>query len=770
MKKLISVFLSLVTASTLAFAPLVSMAQIDNTASVLAGLTQQVRVLQELVASLQARFAALGRSSMAQVGAGVIGVAESHAIPITNEPRFIINDTITTTFRLGAASPSRAYTQSFKAPIDGKLKQVRFLVLAPQNGNPTKPINVSVRTALMGPVITSEAVIPSLPVSKVFDMPTEVLVNFTNPATLQKNSTYYVEYAVAAPYDSKNYYRLLVGEKNPYKDGTLYHASGQQIAVYDMTMDIVIGSNVVPSGELKVSPVQGLDKTVVAGATGVELGRFTFDATHAEENIKVVMAQVFADVLSGDLDNFQGLQLFDGSTPLNTGSNVVNPAGTAAGTDKALVFSLDSPGLTVPKGSSKTIILKGSTMGGADGNRVKFDFSGPTNPDFWRMAYAVSGITVPLNISGVPGSIITVVKNGGWTVSFAPAMPATEQWVVAGSKNVFMNVLRFTATTEDFALTNLRLSLRPDATASDVAKISLYDGSTLITSKVPSFIQGVEDFSFPMSGVGSFKIPKDSHKEMIIKIDLPCIGSICSGRAGQPVAIDFEGSDTSKNKALGISSGTEVHASTNFDIGAPGIRYFRSLPTVERVSLPVTTLTSGNHVLYKFRVTADKAYDIALHKMVFAVLDTGTSSVKVSNISLRNITDGNKRVSAALPSIGTGSKATIITDTTDYPNPWVTIPAGQTHTFELRADTTTDGSGDSISTKLVGDIMLPPIISNLKMASASELQSNAYNSRFIWSDFSADATTTHSIYTADWMNGYLVPGLLSGLDSSTLSN
>lgn len=747
------------------FAPFVSMAQTDNTATVLAGLTQQIRVLQELVSSLQARFATLGRSSMAQVGAGVIG--------ITSDPVFVVNDVGTDTFRLGAANPSRAYTQSFKAPMDGKLKQLHLFVAAPQNGNPTKPIHVSIRSTLGGPAITAETVVPSMPVSKTLTIPTKIVVDFTNPPSLQKDSTYYVEYAIAAPYDSKNYYRLVVGEGNPYKDGTLYYANGQKIAVYDMVMSMVIGSNVVPSGELKISPVQGLDKTVVAGAVGVELGRFVFDATHAGEDIKVVRMQVFADVLSGDLDNFQSLQLFDGSTPLNTGSNVVNNGSTPAGADKALVFSLDSPGLVVPKGSIKTIVLKGNVGIGTHGNRIKFDFSGSIDPNSWLVVYIPEIRTTPLNISNVPGSTITIVNSGGWTVSMAPSAP-TEKWVVAGSKNVLMNVLRFTATAEDFALTKLRLSLKPDAKVSDVDKISLYDGSTLIASKIPSFTGGIEDFNFPTSGSGSFRIPKDAYKEMTIKIDLPCIGSICSGRAGQPVAVDFEGSDTSKNKAVGMSSGTEVHTSTNFDIGALGIRYFRSLPTVERLSLPVTTLTSGNLVLYKFKITADKAYDVALHKVTFKVATTGVTAFtwEPPSFTLWNTTD-NKRVAAA-----TGAAAAFFTkqenydasnqlivrvyaNTTDYTNAWVTVPAGQTHTFELRGNITTDGSGDSVSTQLLGDVTIVP-----KMSSVNGIKS----SQFIWSDFSADATTTHSVYTADWMNGYLVPGLVSGLGLSTMSN
>ena len=150
-----------------------------------------------------------------------------------------------------------------------------------------------------------------------------------------------------------------------------------------------------------------------------------------------------------------------------------------------------------------------------------------------------------------------------------------------------------------------------------------------------------------------------------------------------------------------------------------------------------------------------------------------------ANITLWNTTE-NRRVGASGQVSDDIAKAiygstgeyirTIYADSTDLPSGqctgaacWDIVPAGSVRTYELRADVTTDGSGDSVSTKLLGDW------NSISMGKASIV--DVLGSQFIWSDFSANATTTHSINTADWMNGYKVPGLLStGLDSSTLSN
>ena len=194
------------------------------------------------------------------------------------------------------------------------------------------------------------------------------------------------------------------------------------------------------------------------------------------------------------------------------------------------------------------------------------------------------------------------------------------------------------------------------------------------------------------------------------------------------------------------------------------------MPTVERLAIPATTLTSGNQVLYKFKVTADPAGDVALHKIVFGV--PATVGMGIFNVTLRNVTDGNKRVSAALPSTSPASTAIIYADTTDYSVPWVTIPAGQSHIFELRADITTDGTADSVSTRLLGDIRDTSKDFNFfTMIPAPHLTGGDY-SNFVWSDFSSEAKGNPlSLVEAAWMNGFKIPGLPStGLESSTLSN
>lgn len=545
---------------------------------------------------------------------------------------------------------------------------------------------------------------------------------------------------------------------------TVSNSSGSQRT----SVSVDVGGAPVPVTELLISPVQGLDRSVILGANDTEFAQIILDATNATEDIRVITTRIFADVITGDLDNYQNLRLYDGSRQLNTGSNVVNPSGTPVGSDKELVFSLNDS-LIVSKGSTKTILLKGNLATTLNiGDAIKFDFSGFLSSSLgWEITGAVTGKSMTHGFSTVPGSIIKIATSGDWQVRSAPSQPS-EKWVTAGSQGVVSSVLRFAVVNEDMALANLRLQLRQPERGSDIAKIYLYDGSTLITSKVPSFVNGVEDFVFPMNGVGSFMLPKDSYKEMTIKIDLPAIGSNQPGVAGRFVAVDFDGDGTAlgKNTAVGMLSGSSIRTSTNTDVLSNGVRYFRSLPVFERLVTPTTILVNGSNVLYKFRVTAQNG-DVALRKMVFQAAITGTGGVSLSNITLWNTTD-NKRVNTAFSPITTSPlNIKIFADSSDYATPYIPITRiPGTKTFELRADVSFSGNM-TLSTRLMGDTQYPVL--STPMGTAAEVEASP-SSSIIWSDFSADTYSTHSLTTKDWTNGFKLPGLLStGLDSSTLS-
>ncbi|MSR76428.1 MAG: hypothetical protein EXS68_02450 [Candidatus Ryanbacteria bacterium] len=580
----------------------------------------------------------------------------------------------------------------------------------------------------------------------------------------------------------------------------------------------------VKAGTLVVTPSTSLSsQNVIAPSTGVELGRFSLDATASGDDLRVTTA-VFRKTVAGATGSaYTGLKLWDGTTQLNTGTNVVD----ATGNTENLTFILDS-NLIVAKGSSKTLSLTGNISSTATGGgTIKFDFSAGS-PD-WSVTTKGQGSTVSETLtSSVNGGTMTIRGAGGYSVALDASAP-TEAWVPASSLGQVLNILRFSATSEDIAVTDLRLQIdvTGSSTGADFAAIELWDGATLIQRKnTPSFTDGVEDFQFPQSGTGSFTVPKDSFKRLTVKADLAAVCSSCSGVPGQLVGVDYDAaganSTAGRQKGVGKQSGSSVHASNSYgtDTAGAGVVAFYSVPTVTKVSVGTSDLTSGTQDLYKLSVKADPKYDIAINRLTFKIATTGVTSFRSSLPGFQVYVSQSADMSAAkIMNVATGSVAAFFDDTTnyssnqlivraitnntsDYSSAWVTIPAGETRYFLLRGSVSTDGTGDSVSTLLMGDAARPQNVVLTTNAANSDghlgkvlmgtvqsidldqnigdaagkgaLANAASTTNFIWSDFSSDASTSssaHAVTSHDWMNGFKVPGLpTTGLTTTVLAN
>jgi len=521
------------------------------------------------------------------------------------------------------------------------------------------------------------------------------------------------------------------------------------------------------------------------------------NAAGSGDDLKVTNIKIRKTVATASGDTVQSLVLKDGTTTLNTGSNVVNPSGNT----ETLTFTLDNPWI-ISKNTSKTLNLIGNISATASsGGTYQFDFTSLTDGD-WGVATndKNTSITEDLDTS-TSGATITVGVSGGYAVTVDPSAP-TEKWYAAGTTGAVVNILRFTGTTEELAITDLRLQLdkQGSSTASDVAAVELWDGSTLVQRSVgPAFSSGVQDFTFPTSGTGSFIIPKNSYKKLTVKVDFANIGSDQSGVSGQMVALNYDGASyKTHNKARGAQSSATVYSSTASDTNQAGMLYFRSVPTVTKLALPSSTLQSGSNVLYKFSVKADPAYDIAFNRVTFRVATSGVTTFRTTlpGFALYDVTGGaNKQISNA-----TGSAAAFFDEDVNYDAShnlivrilanhanlgsatWETVSANETKTYELRGTVATDNTADSVTVAMLEDdarpvnIVLTGTSKNLmdtrdnidvEQGTTFGAGANAATStNFIWTDFYNDASTATSLTSDNWMNGFKVPGM-SGLETST---
>ncbi len=113
-------------------------------------------------------------------------------------------------------------------------------------------------------------------------------------------------------------------------------------------------------------------QTVVRGAKAFTFANIIFDGTNSGEDIRFTSLQVQHNY--GTAADITNCQLYDGTTALNTGTNIVNPAAASSAALKDNTFTLDN-NLTVPKGSIKTIGLKCDVSLSGTGGYAQWTFS-----------------------------------------------------------------------------------------------------------------------------------------------------------------------------------------------------------------------------------------------------------------------------------------------------------------------------------------------------------------------------------------------------------
>ncbi|MDP3710303.1 MAG: peptidoglycan-binding protein [bacterium] len=571
----------------------------------------------------------------------------------------------------------------------------------------------------------------------------------------------------------------------------------------------------VRGASLKVS-VAGTpsSQNVVRGITGFTFAKIQYDATNSGEDVKVTSQELTTS--AGNLaigNNLNTCQMFDGATALNTGSNIVNFAGTdsdAADEDAEDTFTLDN-NLIIPKGTVKTVDVKCNIGSNAVGSGTYVIMLSDHDTTTTASADTVTtgkdtGVSITETVVASAGPVMTIQTGGELRVSKDISSP-TARHGIAGKTDVVLAILKLESDYEALKLDRLALTLSSStASTTDLSKVTLWDGAT----KVGEAVFTGTDTRATSTLTADFIVPKDSYKLLTIKGDLATLGLNLPGTRGALVGVNYDGEATTTTRATGQASGIQVNPANGKDTVADGVRLVRTLPTLERLAVPSNTLSNGTMTMFRFKVTADAAGDVGLYKFTFIVSSsslTGTSS----NFSLYGYSDSSFSVNAYASNplnsndvdcVGSSS-VELGSDTNDTctadnqtstltsqsastsevviyfdpvkntgANPTaeaINIPAGQSRYFELRGIFSSTVAGESISVNLGGDAGLDVDTNLVGRVTADTVDKDVATNydNFIWSP---NTTTTVATTTNDWINGYLLPGLpTTGMSSQTFS-
>lgn len=551
--------------------------------------------------------------------------------------------------------------------------------------------------------------------------------------------------------------------------------TGNTISLSTLSNAVTLNTMTVKAAALaiSVSPTPSA-QTVIAGGTGITFANYQFDATQSGEDVRFSNISLQLDngnhANAGAANLLSGCQLFDGTSGLNTGSNVVNPTNTATTTSPTShTFTFDTS-LTITKGTVKTLTLKCNLSGsGVTGSVYAWGIvSGTSDP-------TVTGVTssnsVTETITTSSGQNQTVAGGGSLTVAKDSSSPS---YTVAagGTSGVTLGVLKLRATDEAINLERIALQLTGVAatsTTADVTQVTLWDGVTQVGTIV--FAGSSRNATATLTSV--VQVPKDTDKLITIKGDMGLIGSSQPGLQGALVIVDYDGNDSTGTRGTGANSGATINTSSTSDTAMDGVRNFRSFPTLALDTLSGSGVQDGR--LMRFRVTASSAGDVGIGKFTFTI---ATSSATVSNVNLFGYTDSS--YSQAISGLSTGGQfmasnqtpagtipqvVQIYPQTTGAASTTVQVPAGATRFFELRGTVTNSATNFSVTATLDGDSAFPNSIAGL-MGNTNGIDTDS-NNDLIWSP---NATTSSAFGHVDWTNGFGLPGLPSSGIIQTRTN
>jgi len=500
---------------------------------------------------------------------------------------------------------------------------------------------------------------------------------------------------------------------------------------------------------------------------------YVFDASQSGEDVRFGAIPLAYDrgdnAKAAAPSKLTSCQLFDGTTALNTGSNVVNPSATATtSSPNSHTVTLDSQ-YTVPKGTVKTLSWKCNVMTSADSASV-FQW-GLTNGSTMTVTGVTSGADVSENLVNGNGQAMTIAT-GSFTASADSSTP-NYATAAAGSTGVNMGVFKFRASNEDVTLTKVGLILTDGATVSDVATAYLYNGSTLLGTATFT-----SDSTTATSSLNNILVlPKDTDVLVTVKVDLGSIGTGQTGEEGSLVKVDVTNAE-----GTGYSSGTTLQVG-GIAAGVNGVRMFKSFPVVAQDTLASTGVADGK--LMRFKITANSAGPVGLYGLDMTLATSsfatggGVSSVKVmvySDSSYSLPVSGT--YGASTGQFGATNGTTGGTTLTNAPTLTfqsttnaLQIPAGVTYYFQVESTVTSTQTGTSVTTTLNGDAAYIDA-AHLSGSVSTTTGANAdTNNDFIWSgNATSTATLAGGANDLDWANGYGILGLPSGGFSQTRSN
>lgn len=480
---------------------------------------------------------------------------------------------------------------------------------------------------------------------------------------------------------------------------------------------------------ISVSPTP-VAQTVVSGGTDREFANYQLDASQSGEDVRFSNIPLFLTLGGGaSATGLTNCRLYDGSTVLNTGSNVVNPSAAGANT-----FNFDQS-LTVARGVVKTLKLKCTLSASA------------TNTFSWGIAaspsIAVTGVVSSNDVSETVTASTGQVQTVGASIFTVTLDSATPAYTVAaaGQTGVVLGALKFRATNEAVNLEKIALQMSnssASSSAQNLVGVTIWDGSTQVGRAT---FTGANRFATSTLDT-IVMLPKDQDKVLWVKGDLATIGQGLSGTEGALIQVDYDGGDSTGTQGTGVESGTRINQSSSSDTATNGVRTYKSYPSMTYSTVGGTAINGSNDLLV-LNIAAAAQGEVQMRKLTFTV-STTTATLSSPTFNGPNGSVGTTALS------GDGTSITVTFDSATNVQDR-TIAGGQSKNYTLRGTISLTGT----NTTGAVTVALKADTAHASLATLMGTVTQLASSNTIWSP---NATGTSDTTNPDWANNYGLPG------------
>jgi hypothetical protein len=504
--------------------------------------------------------------------------------------------------------------------------------------------------------------------------------------------------------------------------------------------------------------------TVIRGTNNVEFANVQLDASGSGDDLTVT--QIKTDIRTKASGNYpaelSNLKLWDGDTEV-TVSNDPDPTSTTAGASATTTWSI-SPAITVAKGTVKVLTITANIASTPSADET-FQIGGASNVT----SKDSEGEDVTETYNYGAGSTMTIATGGSLT--FARSDTNTNTLLSSNKTGVELGKITATALYENANIEKLYVDFTAfnSGGTDELLGYYLYDGATQIAEATITS-SDASTLTFNMES-DPFVVPVNETKELTIKADTADASKSGIATNASPYT-GFNNTVTAANAVVKGASGTTI-TPTSATLTFPTYALVKSAPTVTIASTGDSVTSNGDYDLIDVTVAADSSGPVGLYKMSFKVTTTTVTADDFTLYEGSNFVTKEFAASQTVSGVrqsedGTGTGYTLIEvlffDDDDAAANVEMVSAGSSKTYTLKASVTGYDSSTSngISTSMLGDDTKASTSYNKNAVAVDALDDDD----FIWSDLSYGNTTTTATVTMEWLNGYLVDGLVSTTSSA----